>query len=58
MNFCPTQFFREWKNPLKGLLLEVDLVSNEVVSNRGAATHKGAVKRCQGCHQILNFLPI
>jgi len=28
-----------------------------VVPNRGAAAHKGAVKRCQGCRQIVNFLP-
>ncbi len=27
-----------------------------VIHNRGAATHKGAVKRCQGCRQILNLL--
>jgi hypothetical protein len=29
-----------------------------VVPNRGAAAHKGAVKRCQGCRQILNLLPL
>jgi hypothetical protein len=28
-----------------------------MVPNRGAAAHKGAVKRCQGCRQILNLLP-
>jgi hypothetical protein len=28
-----------------------------VVPNRGAAVHTGAVKRYQGCRQILNLLP-
>jgi len=28
-----------------------------VVPNRGAAAHKGVVKRCQGCRQTLNLLP-
>ncbi len=26
-----------------------------MVPNRGAAAHKGAVKRCQGCRQVLNI---
>jgi len=28
-----------------------------VVPNRGAAAHKGAMKSCQGCRQILNLIP-
>ncbi len=28
-----------------------------MVPNRGAAAHKGAVERYQGCRQILNLLP-
>jgi len=28
-----------------------------VVPNQGAAAHKGAVKRCQGCRQKFNLLP-
>jgi hypothetical protein len=28
-----------------------------VIPNRGAATHKGAVKRCPGCRQMFNLLP-
>jgi len=30
--------------------------TRSVVPNRVAAAHKGAVKSCQGCHQILNLL--
>ncbi len=26
-----------------------------VIPNRGAAAHKGAAKRCQGCRQVLNY---
>jgi len=37
------------------LQLAVQLRSTTVVPNRGAAAHKGAVKRCQGCRQILNL---
>ncbi len=39
------------------MLLSLFELSNPVVPNRGAAAHRGAVKRCQGCCQILNLLP-
>ncbi len=33
------------------------LLHTFVNHNRGAAAHKGATKKCQGCRQILNLLP-
>ncbi len=30
---------------------------NAVIPNQGAAANKGAVRRCQGCQQILKLLP-
>ncbi len=32
-------------------------LNNAVIPNRGAATHKGAVRRCQRCRQMFIFLP-
>ena len=29
-----------------------------VIPNRGAAAHKGAVSKCQGCRQMLKFLDL
>jgi hypothetical protein len=29
--------------------------NKSVIPNRGAAAHKGAVRRCQGCRHILNY---
>jgi hypothetical protein len=43
-----------YRKPLK---IPTFCLSTSVVPNRSAAAHKGAVKRCQGCRQILNLLP-
>jgi len=32
------------------------IIFKPVIPNRGAATHKGAVKRCLGCRQMFNLL--
>jgi hypothetical protein len=32
------------------------IVCSTVIPNRGAVTHKGAVKRCLGCRQMFNLL--
>ena len=35
------------------IIMEICCIS-PVIPNWGAAAHKGAVRRCQGCRQILN----
>jgi len=41
---------------VKNNIILIHCLSRPVIPNQGAAAHRGALRRCQGCRQMFNLL--